>query len=103
MAAKFYAEESKLSGKKYSLLKENSSFNYWKNIRNLSSCCRFLFCVRDPRDMAVSWINGPVMRGGVLRAVNRWKEDQEGYLKIFSQIEVPKTKLQSLATKLYNL
>ena len=42
--------------------------------------------VRDPRDMAASWVAGPVMRGGVVRAAQRWRHDQEGYFKMLAQL-----------------
>jgi hypothetical protein len=86
MAAALYAAEAHSGGKTYVFTKENSSYHYLPMLLGQSTHARFLFMTRDPRDMAVSWVNGPVMRGGVLRAVERWSQDQTGYLQAISQL-----------------
>ena len=86
MAAAFYRAEMQAAGKAHSLIKENSAFSYLAMITGQSVTPRILFMVRDPRDMAVSWVNGPVMRGGVVRAARRWRYDQEGYLRTLAQL-----------------
>jgi hypothetical protein len=86
MAAALYAAEARNNGKRHVLTKENSSFQYLPLLLGQSTHPRFLFMTRDPRDMSVSWLNGPVMRGGVLRATERWNRDQAGYLQAISQL-----------------
>lgn len=80
MAAALYAAEARAAGKRHVLLKENSAFAFLPAILGTATSPRFLFMVRDPRDMAVSWTKGPVMRGGVVRAAERWIKDQTGSL-----------------------
>jgi hypothetical protein len=85
MAAGLYAAEAKARGKRYVFIKENSAFKYLHVLTEVSRAPRFLFMVRDPRDMVLSWIKGPVMRGGVVRATERWLYDQSGYLEVVAQ------------------
>ncbi|NIZ09087.1 sulfotransferase [Pseudooceanicola sp. HF7] len=80
MAAALYAAEARHSGKPHVLLKENSAHEFLPAILRQARAPRLLWMVRDPRDMALSWINGPVMRGGAIRAAERWQRDQQGYL-----------------------
>lgn len=86
MAAALYAAEAKAADKPHVMTKENSSFRYLPMLTAQSTRPRILFMVRDPRDMAVSWTNGRVMRGGVLRAAERWRQDQMGYLETLAQL-----------------
>lgn len=96
MAAALYAAEARQSGKPIVFTKENSSFAYLHALLSQSRAARVLFMVRDPRDMAVSWVNGPVLRGGVLRASARWQYDQSGYHSAFTQMpcSMPKSFLR---------
>lgn len=82
-----YAAEVAASQKRHVFIKENSCFAYLNFILSHTSNPKFLFFVRDPRDVAVSWTNGPVMRGGTIRATNRWLYDQKGYLETFSNLD----------------
>lgn len=86
MAAALYTAEANAADKQQIMTKENSSYRYLPMIAAQSIRPRILFMVRDPRDMAVSWIKGPVMRGGVVRAADRWRQDQEGYLATVAQL-----------------
>lgn len=95
MAAALYAAEARAAGKPHVLIKENSSFRYLAMLMAQSRSPRILFMTRDPRDMAVSWTNGPVMRGGVLRATDRWCHDQQGSLETIAQLG-PETPVATL-------
>ena len=95
MAAAIYAAEASASGKPHLMTKENSSFRYLPMLMAQSTRPRILFMTRDPRDMAVSWKNGPVMRGGVLRATERWLYDQQGFIETISQLGA-ETKIATL-------
>ena len=86
MVAALYAAEADTIDKPHVMTKENSTFRYLPMIIAQSTRSRILFMVRDPRDMALSWMNGPVMRGGVLRAAERWCQDQMGYLETLAQL-----------------
>ncbi|QPM91678.1 sulfotransferase family protein [Pseudooceanicola algae] len=80
MAARLYAAEASATGRRHVLIKENSAHDFLPLILAQSRTPRLLFMLRDPRDMALSWINGAVMRGGALRAADRWTSDQRGFL-----------------------
>ena len=95
MAAALYAAEAHAAGKPHVMTKENSAFGYLPMLMAQSTRPRILFMVRDPRDVAVSWINGPVMRGGVLRATDRWCHDQQGSLETLAQLG-PETPVATL-------
>jgi hypothetical protein len=95
MAAELYAAEARAAGKPHVMTKENSAFGYLPMLMAQSTRPRILFMTRDPRDMAVSWINGPVMRGGVLRATDRWCHDQQGSLETLAQLG-PETPVATL-------
>lgn len=38
--------------------------------------CRFVYLVRDPRDVALSYLRSPSHPGGVLAGARRWRDDQ---------------------------
>ncbi len=80
MCAALYNAEASFNQKKYCVVKENSAYTFMSMLMGVAHNPRLLFMVRDPRDMAVSWINGPVMRGGTIRAADRWLSDQTGSL-----------------------
>jgi len=86
MVAALYAAEATVSGKPHVLTKENSSFRHLPMVTAQSDRPRILYMVRDPRDMALSWTTGAAMRGGVLRAAERWRSDQIGYLDMLFQL-----------------
>src|SRR6056297_691552 len=86
MIAALYDAETKMSKKRSAFIKEHSAFRYLHMLFGQSVSPRILFMVRDPRDMALSWKQGPAMRGGVLRATDRWVYDQAGYLEALPPI-----------------
>ena len=86
MATLLYQTETSTAGKSHTFIKENSVQNFFHLIRSMSKCPRVLFLVRDPRDMAVSWKNGPVMRGGTVRSTQRWLEDQSRSLDLLANL-----------------
>lgn len=95
MCAALYAAEARAAGKPHVMTKENSSFRYLSMLMAQGRKPRVLLMTRDPRDVAVSWINGPVMRGGVLRATDRWLYDQQGFLQTIAQLD-PETRVTTL-------
>lgn len=48
--------------------------------------CRFVWLVRDPRDVAASWFATSSIPGGVERAVEVWLADQEDSLALAHQL-----------------
>ena len=84
MIAALMEAERKLAGKAYFFVKELSIYHFIPFIESVSFGSRYVFMVRDPRDMALSWHNAAVLRGGVVHAAKRWMEDQEGFMKVLS-------------------
>ena len=84
-ALKFiYQNEAKLNGKSKLFVKENKIYDFIYFLLTEFEDPKFVYFVRDPRDMALSWKLSPNLRGCVIRAGNTWKRDQKKYLKIFS-------------------
>ena len=79
-----YQNEAKLNGKSKLFVKENKIYDFIYFLLTEFGNPKFLYFVRDPRDMALSWKLSPNLRGCVIRAANNWKRDQVEYLKIFS-------------------
>ena len=46
----------------------------------------YVYQVRDPRDMALSWKLNPGHPGGVCRAARQWQADQQNSQKIFNEL-----------------
>ena len=63
MCALLYNLECLIQKKQHCFIKENSVFKFLDEVLSVSCQTKFIYMVRDPRDMALSWKNGPVMRG----------------------------------------
>ena len=83
MCALLYNLECLIQKKQHCFIKENSVFKFLDEVLSVSCQTKFIYMVRDPRDMALSWKNGPVMRGH-LRASKRWLDDQIGFHSLLS-------------------
>jgi hypothetical protein len=72
-----YQTEASFSGKSLSFVKENHAYKlapfYMMNFPE----AKYIWSYRDPRDMALSWKRDAILRGGIVRAANVWKEDQK--------------------------
>lgn len=81
-----YEKELRLSGKRALFVKENHMWRDMAFYRDAYPEARFVFVVRDPRDMALSWKRAPNLRGCVLRAARVWREDQAGTLPFLREM-----------------
>jgi hypothetical protein len=81
-----YENEALANGKKKVFIKENHLYRYIPFILSEFDTARFVYVVRDPRDMALSWKRSPSLRGGVIRAANTWKNDQSESVKLLSYL-----------------
>jgi hypothetical protein len=81
-----YRAEADAAGKETFFVKENQLYNFAPIILESCQTARFLHLVRDPRDMALSWLQSASLRGGPVRAANVWAADQCGFLRLYSQI-----------------
>lgn len=82
-----YLAEAKINGKKVLFIKENQAYKYLPFIMTNVERIRLVYMVRDPRDMALSWLKSPLARGGVVRAVKNWVQDQENFLRVISWLD----------------
>ena len=81
-----YAEEARQHGKSRIFIKENRTYRWAPLLRMRRRSIRWVYLVRDPRDMALSWKRAPALRGGVLRAAENWSTDQECFLTLVAQL-----------------
>lgn len=81
MIATLLNAEGRLQQRDRLFLKENSSHGFLDFMESVSDNPRYVHMIRDPRDMAVSWVAAPTLRGGVVRAARRWLSDAEGSVR----------------------
>ncbi len=81
-----YGQERR-DGEQISFVKENYTYSILAFLLENWPDCRFVYQVRDPRDVAASWVKTRAVPGGVKRAMDVWVEDQNASLAAFSQIQ----------------
>lgn len=72
-----FEKEARENGKNTLFIKELWTHRY---ISFLDWCfpeAKYVYLVRDPRDMALSWRNNPVHPGGVVAGARQWIHDQQ--------------------------
>src|SRR5699024_6913312 len=82
----FYKEASKFD-KQHLFIKENVVYEFLPFILLNFPESKFIYQVRDPRDMALSWKKNPVHPGGVIKAARQWQKDQQSTLKSFNELK----------------
>lgn len=86
---KVYFAEAETNNKKRVFIKENQTHKLVLYIVRHFANARFIFLVRDPRDMVASHIYTPGRKGGVMEGARRWKEDQKETLLTISSFSDP--------------
>ena len=81
-----YQAEARLSGKGSLFIKENHLYDLLELVKAAAGKPKFLYLVRDPRDMALSWQNASLARGGVVRAARMWAHDQNQFMSALDQL-----------------
>jgi hypothetical protein len=98
-----YMSEARANNKKHILIKENRIYEFAQFLNEFFTNARYIYMVRDPRDMAASWKHSYAIRGGVVRAANVWKSDQTGFLRMRSWIckkqDVPLFRYEDLISR----
>ena len=79
-----YEKEAADHGKSRVFVKENHTWSFIEYLLSHFPEARFLWVVRDPRDMALTWRT--LASGGVVRAVDTWLQDQRGSLRAYSML-----------------
>ncbi len=77
----FYSE-ARANGKQHVFIKENHIYEFVLFLENYYPEAKYIYLVRDPRDMALSWKKNPIHPGGVVNAAKQWKFDQQKNLFI---------------------
>ena len=89
-----HVQEAAAQGKTQVFIKEIETFRYWDHLRESFPAARFVYLVRDPRDMALSWKKSAAIRGGVVRAAQAWHRDQRGFASIVAELQASRRVLQ---------
>tara|TARA_Y100000385_G_scaffold193361_1_gene199995 strand:- start:3601 stop:4596 length:996 start_codon:yes stop_codon:yes gene_type:complete len=79
-----FDKETKSVGKKICFIKEIKLYEIVPHINFFIPSAKFVYMVRDPRDMALSWKKSRIHKGGIVEASQQWKIDQQQYLKFFN-------------------
>lgn len=80
---KLYFKEAFSHGKKDVFIKEIRTYEFAQREIDELGESKFIWLVRDPRDMALSWSRSPVHRGDIVRGSNIWRTDQSETLKLY--------------------
>lgn len=76
-----FLAEAEANGKKYVFVKENHIYEFLPFLLNYFSDAKYVYLVRDPRDMALSWKKNSEHPGGVVHAAEQWQKDQANNMK----------------------
>lgn len=79
-----YEREAAAHGKSRLFVKENHTWSFAPYLLSHFSSARFIWLVRDPRDMAMTWRD--LTTGGVVRATDVWLRDQRGSLRLYGYL-----------------
>lgn len=82
-----FAQEAQANGKSAVFIKENHVYEFIAFLLIHFPDARYVYQVRDPRDMALSWKNNPGHPGGVCRAARQWQADQQNSLKVHAELQ----------------
>lgn len=90
-----FDKEAKSVNKKICFIKEIKLYEIVPHINLFMPDAKFVYMVRDPRDMALSWKKSLIHKGGIVEASRQWKIDQQQYLK-FYHLENKKERIKLL-------
>lgn len=79
-----YFVEGKLRNKKRAFIKEVKTHKILPLLLFDNPNIQFVYQIRDPRDMALSWKKSPTHRYDIMRAANVWKEDQKRGIELIN-------------------
>jgi hypothetical protein len=81
MDAAFF-EIMRAAGARRILFKENEAFHYAHRLTHHYPEIRFVYLVRDGRDVALSWIKSPNHLGGIAHIARTWRDEQRACLSL---------------------
>jgi len=84
---RIYGREAAAEGARISFVKENHCYAFAPFLLASYAGCRFVHQVRDPRDVAASWLATDGIAGGVVKAIDTWVSDQTETLTLVRQLQ----------------
>lgn len=81
-----YSLAAQNAGKTRSFVKDNGTIPLATEVATLFPNCKFVYLVRDARDVALSWKKSPGHPGGVKEAARMWCKEQSESLYFLSMI-----------------
>ena len=78
-----YETEAEANGKQRVFVKENHSYSFLTYLLSHFPESRYVFLVRDPRDMALTWKEAHSAHGAVIAGARQWLEDQRRSLEVY--------------------
>ena len=81
-----YEKEAEHDGASHLFVKENHTYSFAPFLVAHFPDCRFVWLVRDPRDVASSWVSTRSIPEGVAKAVEVWRKDQTASLALYHQL-----------------
>lgn len=81
----FYQEASH-HNKQHVFVKENQVYEFLPFLLLHFPESKYVYQIRDPRDMALSWKKSPIHPGGVIKGARQWKKDQQQSLKNYNEL-----------------
>lgn len=81
-----FLEEAKANGKQHVFIKENQAYEFLPFLLINFPDAKYIYQVRDPRDMALSWKKNTAHSGGVVKAARQWQKDQQNSLKNYNEL-----------------
>ncbi len=82
-----YEDEARTRGKSKVFVKENQTYSFISFLLAGFPDSKFIYMVRDPRDMALSLKLSPATPGRVHRAGQLWKTDQERSIELYGMLK----------------
>jgi hypothetical protein len=79
--------EARACGKERLFIQEDHTARLLPFLLSAWPDAQFVYMVRDPRDMALSWKRSPVHRGDVVRAARVWQQDQADGITAIAQLQ----------------
>ena len=81
-----YGHEASLNGKTRCFIKENQMYSLSSLALSAYPDAKFVYLVRDPRDMGLSWKKTPAMPGGVEKSSEIWFREQRENLRLYNTL-----------------
>lgn len=82
-----FKAEATVHNKKAIFIKELWAYQYSAFLEWCFPDAKYVYLVRDPRDVALSWRKNPIHSGGIVAASRQWQIDQHASLLLFKPLE----------------